>query len=247
MGILEVTKDGTTLRHSASTGGWLKRLWSVFPQGDLPDGRKFYVPVENKRIIGNQFNRASDFVEFIQNVRLSKLFDVPPSKVRIFGLTTKDIEKLGVKNDADWVPFIDFVIEQAQTNITADVILELSIRLKPFSCHYDDLLKKIVSRDVEFGNSPIFAFAKSYFAATAKRHEVSTEAAADVIVTLEKWGKYKRPGTTLNFEKAWTDLVLDRYPVLGIKCNEYGAVDGANYGKILLDYVRLMDSQREAI
>jgi hypothetical protein len=113
------------------------------------------------------------------------------------------------------------------------------------------LLRKIVAKETEFANSPLFAFAKGYLKASAERHEVSGKAAADIIQVLEKWGKYTRPGTALNFEKAWTNLVLDRYPVLGIKCNEYGMVEGANYNGILLGYVRLMDrlmdSQKEAI
>jgi hypothetical protein len=248
MGILEATRDGETYRYG-SHSGWLKRLWSVVPQADLPAGRKFYVTVESKRMIGDRFNRAVDFVNFINNVKQSKLFDVP--QLRVFGLTAKDIKLLGVDGNKDWVPFVDYVIDQAQAIITPDVILELSIRLQPFNCHYESLLRKIVAKETEFANSPLFAFAKGYLKASAERHEVSGKAAADIVQVLEKWGKYTRPGTALNFEKAWTDLVLDRYPVLGIKCNEYGMVEGANYNGILLGYVRLMDrlmdSQKEAI
>lgn len=240
-GVLELTGDGSSYR-SGRNSGWSKHAWSRVSADKLPNGVKFYVPTEKRVLVDTTFNfyRASDFVEFINDVKVSKLFpDITPT-TRVFGLTEKSAELKN--NKKEWVNILDYVAKHAQASITDAKVLELSIHLEPFTCDHADALQAILRRKSQFVNSPLVEFAESYFAVKGQRRQEQAEVIARIINKLSAVGKYKR-GEVVNFKSLWRKIVVEHYPMLGLGFSRYSRTDGVSYEDSVLSYVKLVDSQ----
>lgn len=248
LGVLELTGDGTSSSYGRRAG-WSKKTWSRTQADKVPVGdKKFYVPVVDKVLqSGVEFRNASDFVEFVNNVKSSKLFPLIDRTTRVFGLTVKSVEKMAGTPDAEeWVNLLDYIFENTQASIPDSKVLELSIYLQPFQCPHEELLKNVL-RDDSFDTShPLVTFAKSYFAVKGKKKEVWAQAATDTINRLVTMGKYKK-GEMINFSHLWSQVVRSTYPMLALGFTSYGSsVRDVHYGSTVVEYIKLVDSQRKA-
>ena len=247
-GILEVTGDGRSCRQGENAG-WSRSTWSKVPEANIPAGLKFYIPVEDRRLGGSardwRFHDAKEFVTFVNNAKLSKLFPNLDAKSHIFGLTEKAITRKD--GDPNWVNVLDHIADNAQTAISDATVLKLSIFLEPFTCDHEDILKAILRDEAEYAGSSLVEFARVYLAVKGKKKEAEAEAISELITKLTAVGKYKR-GEVMNFKSLWRKIVTEHYPLLGFNFNRYyGTSVGVSYEKSVLQYVKLMDTQREAI
>jgi len=243
-GILKVTGNGRTGRRG-SNSGWRKNTWSKVPEADLPTGLKFYVPVENlvlaNRLFG--FYDAPEFIEFLSQVKASKLFADITAATPVFGLTEKAIARKD--GDTNWVNILDYIAANAQASITDATVLKLSIYLEPFECPHSEVLQEILRDEAAYAGSPLVEFSKSYFAVKGKKKEAEADAISAIITKLTAKGKYKR-GDVLDFKSLWRKIILERYPMLGLGLNRYSNMNGVSYEKSVLQYIRLMDAQFKA-
>jgi hypothetical protein len=243
-GILEVTGNGCPRYRSSSRSGWSTRTWSKVPEAQIPSGMKFYVPVVKRAVVDSTFNfyNAEEFVDLLRNAKTSKLFPLLTLSSRIFGLTERAIER---KADKDWVNVLDYIANNAQTAISDEKVLELSIYLEPFECQHSEVLEEVLKREKEFKDSPLVDFARAYLAVKGKRKEAEAGAISELISKLTKIGKYKR-GEVTNFKSLWRKLVVERYPLLGLSIAKYSPYDGGipvSYVKSVVEYIKLMDAK----
>lgn len=240
-GILTISSTGYS-RRGGHNSGWASNTWSRVPEEQLPAGQKFYIPVGERNIgvtpKSLEFYTAREAVRFLQNVKHSELFG-PLTEANIYGLNEKALKK--VAGSEDWVNVFDYILENAQSVITDEKVLELSLSVSPFEAPHQEILRKIQKDRKDLSkDSPILKFADAYLP-LKKDRTVETAAIAEVIKVLKAAGVYKQP-EVVNFSNQWDKMVTNYYPLLAfISPYRNGNTTGLNYSQLVLEYIHRMD------
>jgi hypothetical protein len=245
-GVLKATGTGRAQRYSSQySAAWRKYTWSRVAEENIPTGIKLYVPVQEFKVVNAvfEYENPEKFISLLSDAKLCGLFPLLKADTDIFGLTEKAI---GLATDnPEWVNVLDYIADNAQDFITDAKVLELSIYLEPFRCSHNDILRAVLEQKNEFSDSPLVEFAEKYFAAQSAKREKQAAVVSSLTRSLAAVNKYKR-GETVNFKSLWRAIVLNHYPILGFSFGGYSSdIYGVSYKKSVLEYIRLMDTQKK--
>ena len=204
-----------------------------------PDGvTKFYVVNLDNNATESGFSSAKDLITFLKHVKESGLFGLDDT-TPIYGLKPKS----PLRQDAEWVDVIPYVLNQVATIMTPAKELEMTLHYKAFRIYDWEEAVSGIGKDRSFPKTSTFKkFADTL--ALAKKNFEATDALYHVACAAER--REKTPGVkfynrneknVVDFDKAWT-AVKRQYPMLEMSSRCYNT----NAIRIVGEYIKMVDA-----